>query len=85
MADIKTVVDTLGLGDLTDISKPPADTTLTVLTEEQILGIVDKLREIEKHNGFEAIAEADGIEVSLVKEIDKFRLARIAFLQPKEI
>ncbi len=80
---VETVLENLELDKLENISTLKESST-PELTEEKVLSVIGKLREIEKNNGYVAIAQAEGLTVGQVIEIDEKRNARISELKASD-
>jgi len=84
--DIKAELSKLALANLVDIpqssGKPPG---VPDITKAKALAVLNKLREIAKHNGYRGIAKAEKIPEKWVRKLDLLRKEVIAEKQPKEI
>ena len=79
MGIIDDTIDAMALKDLEDV-KTTTQNIEPKLTEEKISSAIAKLREIEKNNGYLAIANNIGLSISQIKEIDAKRKSKISEL-----
>jgi len=83
MTNVKDAIKKLSLEELQGKTKDKA-LALSELSEEQILEVVELLKDIEGNNGFLTIAQTVGTSLTKVKEVQYERLSRISELTPEK-
>jgi len=80
---IKQALADKKLEDL-EVAKPVGSVT-PELTKEKVEEVIPLLKEVEKNNGYLAIAQKKGLLKSQVEEIHRAMLSKIAELRPAPV